>query len=49
MKLDNDGARKSEKGVLRVKSFKKTMDSERVSRFGNLTGFMASIQLITEA
>jgi len=36
-------------GVFAQRRFEKMMNSEMVSRFGNLIGFMAPVQLITEA
>jgi len=36
-------------GVFTQRIFEKMMNSERVSRFENLIGFMASVQLIIEA
>jgi len=54
LQLVDDGAgqwwwQRERRGVLRAKSCEKTMNSERVSQYENLTGFMVSVQLITEA
>jgi len=54
LQLVDDGAgqwwwQRERRWVLRLESFEKMMNSERVSRFGNLTSFMASVQLIIEA
>ena len=40
---------KGAEGVFAQRRFEKMVNSERVSRFGNLTSFMASVQLIIEA
>jgi len=46
--LEAGGGRERGRGF-RAEKFEKMINSERVSRFENLTGFMASVQLITEA